>query len=455
MDDCHNSWGTTLCVPEVSRAKRPAAVMEAKPDDSDRTNFRLAVSKTLQGKLRLQKITPNGSDANLFAINATTSGNNEGILVACGSYVSGDGGPLQAWSTLSFTMENGPSYIKVPSEIDSVFTTTHTVALPYHIPSAIKDADALELYEDECLHDLHVRCLVAKMKQKPITALLLELTLANNGTTLSDRFLGKLGELACHHGFRFIVDEVMTGAREGAMLACLAKPPEFFDEIAYVTMGKWMTRGLVFSSVPEHERLKALSASMPSRGQSTSVECRAAMDLWKTAEKLLPNTANRRAALLKKLGITEVHAWGKGLHIFAPVCRPSNCTGSKIRYLPMLSNTPFDSFRFDKRNCKWNKHNVNEDIIEQCKEWLKQPYLLTTEDRDFYKLASTFASSAPEEFLSTQYVLDQMDKGHNIKSVSLLLRAAEEAGLAAKVSKTIKRLRGWEIQEYANPPWGL
>ena len=45
------------------------------------------------------KLTTNGSDANLYAVTSQTQGNTSGCLVACGSYVSGDSGPLQSWST--------------------------------------------------------------------------------------------------------------------------------------------------------------------------------------------------------------------------------------------------------------------------------------------------------------------------------------------------------------------
>ena len=48
------------------------------------------------------------------------------------------------------------------------------------------------------------------MKNK-ITAILLEITLASNGTTLSDRALTILGELAHLHDFSLVVDEMMTG----------------------------------------------------------------------------------------------------------------------------------------------------------------------------------------------------------------------------------------------------
>ena len=79
-----------------------------------------------------QKITPNRSDANLFAVTALTLGNTERCLIACSSYVSGDRGVLQSWSMSSFEIENGLCNITAPDDKDlSQFTKCHTVALPY------------------------------------------------------------------------------------------------------------------------------------------------------------------------------------------------------------------------------------------------------------------------------------------------------------------------------------
>ena len=457
MDDCHNSWGTTLCVPDIQRGKRKAAVMEAQPDESDLSTFRLLAAKDLGWQLPLIKITPCGSDANLYAVNAATMGNNEGCLMAAGSYVSGDGGPLQVWSTSSFSIDQGPAYIKTPDEVTNQFTKTHTFALPYYIPGVMSNADR-EKYEDECLMDLHIRCLVQQMKGKPVTAVFLELTLANNGATLSDRALTMLGQLARHHRFGFIVDEIMTGGREGTMTSSQTKPSEFTKYIKYLTMGKWMTRGLVFASEEERNKQTETLGGMSRRGQSTSIDCRSAMDLWTTASNLLSNTAKRRQTVLRRLGVTEDQVWGKGLHIFAPVSRQSNSTGSKLRFLPMLSNTPIDSFRLEKRNIKWTKQHVSDTTVKLSRSWLSLQYIETQEDKNYYNLASAFAQMPFDQFLSTQHILDEVmpsDKSMNTKTLSVILRVAEEAGLVSKMLKTVKRIRGWEIQEYSNPPWGL
>ena len=60
------------------------------------------IKSNLCDEFVFQKITPNGSDVNVFAVTALTSGNTECCLIACGSYISGDRGALQSWSMSSF-----------------------------------------------------------------------------------------------------------------------------------------------------------------------------------------------------------------------------------------------------------------------------------------------------------------------------------------------------------------
>ena len=78
------------------------------------------------------KLTTNGSDVNLYAVTRLTQDNTSGCLVACGSYVSGDSGPLQSWSTRAFEIGSGPSGIICPGDQRiTPFTLQHTIA--YHI----------------------------------------------------------------------------------------------------------------------------------------------------------------------------------------------------------------------------------------------------------------------------------------------------------------------------------
>ena len=83
--------------------------------------------------------------------------------------------------------------------------------------------DDLRLYEDDCMKHLHMLCNYNKVMKKPVTCILLELSLASNGATLSDRALSILAELAGIHGFGIVVDEIMTGGRTKRMLSTMDK----------------------------------------------------------------------------------------------------------------------------------------------------------------------------------------------------------------------------------------
>ena len=107
----------------------------------------------------LMKLTTNGSDANLYAVTSQTQGNTSGCLVACGSYVSGDSGPLQSWSTSAFDIGSGPSGIISPEDRRiTPFTLEHTIALPYFFEGTMCDDDRRK-YENDCLEHLHIMCL--------------------------------------------------------------------------------------------------------------------------------------------------------------------------------------------------------------------------------------------------------------------------------------------------------
>ena len=88
------------------------------------------------------KLTTNGSDANLYAVMSLTQGNPSGCLIACGSYVSGDNGVLQSWSTSAFDIGSGPSGIICPEDQRiTPFTLEHTIALPNFIEHTMCDDD--------------------------------------------------------------------------------------------------------------------------------------------------------------------------------------------------------------------------------------------------------------------------------------------------------------------------
>ena len=194
------------------------------------------------------KLTTNSSDANLYAVTSLTQGNTSGCLVACGSYVSGDSGPLQSWSTSAFEIGSGPFGIICPEDQRiTPFTVEHTIPLPYFIEGKLFDDD-LRKYEIECLEHLHILCLYNKVMKKKVTCILMEIILASNGSTVSDRALTILGELAHLHKFGIVVDEIMTGGRTKTMLSSLEKPKIFQKSVEFITMGKWLKCGMVLGS---------------------------------------------------------------------------------------------------------------------------------------------------------------------------------------------------------------
>ena len=78
---------------------------------------------------------------------------------------------------------------------------------------------------------------------------LMEISLASNGTTLSDRALTILGELAgLIHDFDIVVDEIMTGGHTKKMLSTMEKPKIFQKAVEFITMGKWLKCGMVLAS---------------------------------------------------------------------------------------------------------------------------------------------------------------------------------------------------------------
>ena len=80
------------------------------------------------------KQTTKVSNANLYAVTSLTQGNTSGCRIACGSYVSGNSGPLQSWSTSAFKIGSGPACIICPEDPKlTSFTLQHTIALPYSI----------------------------------------------------------------------------------------------------------------------------------------------------------------------------------------------------------------------------------------------------------------------------------------------------------------------------------
>ena len=216
-------------------------------DDRRQHNFHSLIEKTTNHLFGLMKLTTNGSDANLYAVTSLTQGNTSGCLVACGSYVSGDSGPLQSWSTSAFEIGSGPAIIISPEDPRiTPFTLQHTIALPYFIEGTMSDDD-LRKYKNECLEHLHILCLYNKVIKSKVTCILMEITLASNGSTVRDCALTILGELAHLHDFGIVVDEIMTSERTKTMLSTM-ETKKFQNSVEFIKMGKWWNCRMVLGS---------------------------------------------------------------------------------------------------------------------------------------------------------------------------------------------------------------
>ena len=108
--------------------------------------------------------------------------------------------------------------------------------------------DDLRKYENVCLEHQHILCLYNKVMKNKVTCILMEITLASNGSTVSDRALMILGEHAHLRDFSIVVDEIMTGGPTKAMLSTMEKPKIFQNSVEFITMAKWLKCGMVLGS---------------------------------------------------------------------------------------------------------------------------------------------------------------------------------------------------------------
>ena len=95
-------------------------------DNHRQGNFDNLIDKTTDSLFSLMKLTTNGSDANLYVVTSLMKANTSRCVVACSSYVSGDSGPLQSWSTSEFKIQSGPASIIGPEDPNLLHTPWNT-----------------------------------------------------------------------------------------------------------------------------------------------------------------------------------------------------------------------------------------------------------------------------------------------------------------------------------------
>jgi len=210
-DDLANDWGVQFCLTDSKRRSVHSPVLPrvlVNGQDSFTTIAGLVATES--DKFIFERLAVSGSQANSWCVDDATNHTAELCLFAAGSFAAGDSSALQSFASSQHHVGDDLSFVSTPDEVLSAGARRNTVALPCHIPGAM-DLKKLKKCEDDCLEALHIRLCWAKMSGKPHVSLFLELILAGNGASLSNRTLVALGKLAKHHGLGVIVDEIVTG----------------------------------------------------------------------------------------------------------------------------------------------------------------------------------------------------------------------------------------------------
>ena len=468
-DDFANNWGASYVLPDLRRqsTKRKAVDSYISSDKRSEIELRAIIKNTTHGYFNLEKLTPNGSDANLFAITSLCNGDTHGVLIGCGSYVAGDLGPLQPWSTADFCVNEGPSYIHEPTSNDiSVSARSRTIALPYCIEGVMGERGQIS-YEDLCLQGLHKRCIYQEAIGQRVTVLFLELLLASNGCTLSNRFLKRVGLLSKHHDFHIIVDEILTGARMDTMLLTMNGPKEFIDRVAFVTLGKWCKCGVVLSGYHYDSHLQSSKNRMDPRGVTTGLNCSNPLPYFRKVQELLPTIPDRRTRCISKFTSMSSHeTWGIGLIIFIPRRCLGTRAGTKNRLLPLLNNTPPDNIKSIPEPT-WSRASVSRRTLSCVLKWTNQVSFISSNfslDSKilclYHMICFLVEHHVPGGWITSSELHEQVTKAsdeheqESLRFTTSILRAIERCGYLRKQMKTHRRLHGWSIiSDRLNYPW--
>lgn len=437
-DNCQNDWGCILAVCSTKRCGDSSY--------ADERILRDKISVTFNKKFVLAKVASSGSDANMHAVMAATYGDTNALLVAAGSYVAGDGGTMQSMSSSDFSLKIGVSGIARPTKVTNTFTRSHTLALPYCIEGTL-NPKAQKIYENDCAKMLHYRCLVAKVKNSPFRAILLELMLASNGASLSDRFLIMLGKISKAFGISVIVDEVMTSGRSGKMLMLQHKPNDFQECVTHITMGKWTQKGLVLVSEQFYAKSVSNTSHTEPRMLSRHVDCRDVLLHWNAVKKSLHLHNQRRAIVLEKLNMKESDTWGSGALIFAPIRRKGLNEGLLNRLLPKLDlGLRVDAISADKYLEGFSKNEVNAHTVKRVKEWLKDRAYEDEFDMGIFKLVKYLVKHHDEDH---EFDKIRSDVFHRecLSSVTTNIHRVRAAKLIYQKLVSQKRVRRWIVSD--------
>ena len=353
-DELENNWGTQVFLNEPIRTPNKSMVQ-----------FDALVRQSVKG-FKLFKVQSAGTYANMIAVEDATEYNIDSALYAVGSYVGGDQ-YLQDISTTAYDVTcsiSTPKFVEIAS--DRCFA--QAVPMPYYVPGGIRK-DALLKLEEDCLRCFHRMLIFRRMSgQKPFRALVLELLLGGNGTVLSDRFLEKLGTLCYHNSIAIIVDEILTGGRNGnKMVMTLSTPAAFQAAVKYITMGKFIGCAMVLKKIPK----KPTAMEERLRGTSTTLECGKAFALWQMVVAAVSrgDIKKRRQEVVKCFKMSDDQHWGEGCLIFSVFKRPKTMTALKCRMLPMF-DLGLKIVKQSAHKSKYTRLFVTEEVTSIMREWI-------------------------------------------------------------------------------------
>ena len=290
------------------------------------------------------------------------------------------------------------------------------------------------------------------MKNK-VTCILLEITLASNGSTVSDRALTILGELAHLHEFGIVVDEIMTGGRTKTVLSTMEKPKIFQKSVEFITMDKWLKCGMVLGSKQQQTIQSIFLSKQLPHGASTGINGNKAYTIFSEVVNHLENVDARRRTVLSKCRVKEKDAWGKGLYIFIPGKQEGILAGTRNRLLPLITNTPI-KVHSPKKCAEWNKECVNEKTVQGCRNWIISPQVGGLDEFGYiYKIICYFvhqASDWKDSFFQTEYIIKEVlekDCPFKKSDATSILELISDADLVKQVRKLKKRVRGWTLSD--------
>ena len=390
----------------------------------------------------------NGSTANKNAV-CDFFGGPTNVLFAAGSYVAGDNSMLQMYSTSSFNLQNKLAFIALPNDCPNQAKSS-VCALPYFVPCSEFPLDSpyIQTLENDCLRELHIRILISCMDGRPIKGIVLELVLAGSGASLSQRFLLRLAQMAVQHDLYFLIDEIMTGGRSGSsLLLLLSQPKEFIERVICVTLGKWLSVGVILYN-GKIDRGIYLDDRV--RGTSTFIPLTQPCIYLQDVLRSLLAAGDRKAALLAKMKLTEDEVWGLPGLIFCGRARTDSARALKCRFTPLIDGGKFSSFRTvlspdvtKKSTCEATVRAVSEWVVKSrtfglpiersfCHLLFDGPDLSRANSKDILRLLNDINGNTAEA-----------NDAYTLPMLRLCMVRLQAAGMAGKKLFGHRRLRGF------------